>query len=92
LISDIAGLSPHVRAAGCGFVVDSTVQSIRDGILSLLARRQEWPAMGMAGRKYAIDRFRWLRIGGEAMKEYRRVLGRAEVPAVAMEPQGDAVV
>jgi glycosyltransferase involved in cell wall biosynthesis len=73
VISDIAGLSPHVRAAGCGVVVDANVASIREGILSVLKRRGEWEAMGMAGRRYALERFQWKRIAGEAMEEYGKV-------------------
>jgi len=75
VISDIAGLAPHVRAAGCGVVVDATVESIRDGIRSLLARRADWPTMGMAGRAYALDRFRWPRIAAEAMAAYQNLHG-----------------
>jgi glycosyltransferase involved in cell wall biosynthesis len=74
IISDIAGLAPHIRAAGCGVVVDSTVPSIRDGIRALLARRSEWPALGSTGRDYALDRFRWPRIAAEAMEEYRKLI------------------
>jgi glycosyltransferase involved in cell wall biosynthesis len=73
VISDIAGLAPHVRAAGCGVVVDANVGSIREGILSVLKRRGEWEAMGLAGRRYALERFRWERIAREAMGEYGRL-------------------
>jgi glycosyltransferase involved in cell wall biosynthesis len=73
VISDIAGLAPHVRAAGCGVVVDANVGSIRDGLLSVLKRRSEWEAMGMAGRRYALERFKWERIAREAMEEYGRL-------------------
>jgi glycosyltransferase involved in cell wall biosynthesis len=73
VISDIAGLAPHVRAAGCGVVVDSTVPSIRDGIRSMLDRRSEWPTIGVAGRRYALEHFRWNRIAAEAIGEYRKL-------------------
>jgi glycosyltransferase involved in cell wall biosynthesis len=75
VISDIAGLAPHVRAAGCGVVVDATVPSIRDGLLNLLSRRSDWPTIGTAGRTYALDRFRWPRIAAEAMAEYQKLIG-----------------
>jgi glycosyltransferase involved in cell wall biosynthesis len=75
VISDIAGLSPHVRAAGCGVVVDSTVASIRDGIVEMISRRAEWPAMGNAGRRYAIDHFQWPAIAREAMEKYGGLIG-----------------
>ena len=75
VISDNAGLAPHVRAAGCGEVVEANVASIRDGILSVLKRKDEWGQMGMAGRRYALERFQWKRIAGEAMEEYAKIKG-----------------
>jgi glycosyltransferase involved in cell wall biosynthesis len=74
VISDIAGLAPHVRIAGCGEVVDSTVPSIRDGIRSMLARRAQWPSLGSAGRAYALEQFRWNNIAAKAMAEYRKLV------------------
>ena len=74
VISDIAGLAPHVARAGAGVVVDSTVESIRDGILKMLDRRAEWQAMGLAGRQYALQNFRWEQIAAKAAKEYRMLL------------------
>jgi glycosyltransferase involved in cell wall biosynthesis len=74
LITDIAGLAPHIRACGCGVVADATVSSLREGLLNLLSRRSDWPTMGAAGRTYALDRFRWPRIGADAMAEYRKLI------------------
>jgi glycosyltransferase involved in cell wall biosynthesis len=76
VISDIAGLAPHVRAAGAGVVVDANVESIASGIRAMIDRRSEWPAIGIAGRRYAMERFRWNRIAAEAMEEYRRLAHR----------------
>jgi glycosyltransferase involved in cell wall biosynthesis len=72
IISDIAGLAPHVRSASAGIVVDATIPSIRDGLQEMLRRRADWPTMGLAGRTYALDRFRWPRIAAEAMAEYKK--------------------
>ena len=74
VISDIAGLAPHIRLSGGGVVVDSTVPSIRDGIRNLLNRQPDWPAIGSAGRAYALKHFRWTRIAAEALSHYRQLV------------------
>jgi glycosyltransferase involved in cell wall biosynthesis len=74
IITDIAGLSPHVRASGCGIVVDSTVDSLVDGLTQLLARRGEWKAMGLAGREYALKNLEWKTIAKDAAKEYGKLM------------------
>ena len=71
VISDIAGLAPHVARAGAGVVVDSNVESIRDGLLKMLDLRKEWPAMGRAGRRYALEHFQWDHIAAKAVKDYQ---------------------
>jgi glycosyltransferase involved in cell wall biosynthesis len=77
LITDIAGLAPHIRASGAGVVALSTIPSLRDGLLNLLSRRSDWKSIGLAGRTYARAHFRWPRIGAEALADYQKLIGRS---------------
>jgi glycosyltransferase involved in cell wall biosynthesis len=74
IASEIAGISPHVRASGCGIVVTPNVRSIREGIAEMLRLRPHWTEMGMAGRQYAIEHLRWQRIADNTWKEYKRLM------------------
>jgi glycosyltransferase involved in cell wall biosynthesis len=78
IVSEIAGISPHVRASGCGIVVTPTVRSIREGIAEMLRLRPHWPEMGMAGRQYAIENLRWRRIAANTWKEYNRLMANRD--------------
>ncbi len=82
LVTDIAGISPHVRNSDCGVVVDPSTASVRQGILDLLGRQSEWKAMGLRGRQYAIEHLRWEKIADKVGKEYQAML-----PAVAKGAQ-----
>jgi glycosyltransferase involved in cell wall biosynthesis len=74
LVSEEAGIAPHVVASGCGVVVQPNVAAIKEGLLALLQRRQEWQVMGMQGRRYALERLDWTQIGVEALGHYVRLL------------------
>lgn len=80
LVSDVAGIAQHVRKSGCGIVVSSNVESIRNGFVELLDRRSEWEEMGRRGREYALDNLTWDKIGERALSEYRRVC-KAAIPS-----------
>jgi glycosyltransferase involved in cell wall biosynthesis len=71
LVTDIAGLAPHVRESGAGVVVDSTVESIRAGIEQLIASRPMWRDMGLRARRYVLENLRWSPIAASAIKQYR---------------------
>ena len=73
VISDIAGLSPHVRACDGGVVVHATVESIRSGIEQMILRRSEWRDIGMRGRRYVVENLNWSRIASNALGEYRKL-------------------
>lgn len=75
LVSERAGIAPHVRASGCGVIVPPTAEGIEAGMAELLVRRSEWRAMGLAGRRHARERLRWKDIAGAALREYGRLLG-----------------
>jgi glycosyltransferase involved in cell wall biosynthesis len=78
IVSEIAGISPHVRASGCGIVVTPTVRSVHEGIAEMLRLRPQWPEMGVAGRQYAIENLRWGRIAENTWKEYQRLMSGAQ--------------
>jgi glycosyltransferase involved in cell wall biosynthesis len=74
LISDIAGIAPHVRTADNGVIVAPEAASVKAGLNELIARRAQWPQMGLRGRKYALTQLRWERIAAETMDAYRLVM------------------
>lgn len=80
LVSDIAGISPHVRAAGCGYVISADVQTIKRGMLRMLSQRAHWQEMGMAGREYALRELRWERIAAKTLDSYRQMLRTPAAP------------
>ncbi|WP_428937698.1 glycosyltransferase [Fontivita pretiosa] len=82
VVSDVAGIAPHVRASGCGVVVASDSQHIKQGIRQILAMRPKWKQMGLAGREYALQKLRWETIAAETIEKYRALLG-AEIGRTA---------
>jgi glycosyltransferase involved in cell wall biosynthesis len=83
LISDIAGIAPHVRAAGNGVIVAPDVSHVKAGLCDLLARRAEWREMGMRGREYALAHLRWDRIALETMRAYEMLMNPARARAAS---------
>lgn len=82
LVTDIAGIAPHVRASDCGVVVDANADSVRQGLLELLQRRDHWREMGLRGRQYAIDKMGWKDVATHVAGEYKALLeahGRHQV-------------
>jgi len=74
LVSDVAGVAPHVSTSGCGVVVTPHRDAVVGGIRTLIARRAEWKSMGLAGRRYALEHFRWPAIAAAALREYQRLV------------------
>lgn len=70
LISDIAGISPHVRAARNGLIIAPDIAHVRQGLLNLISLRDRWQEMGLRGREYALNNLRWERIGADALQQY----------------------
>jgi glycosyltransferase involved in cell wall biosynthesis len=81
LVSNVAGIASHVAKCDCGVVVSSNADSIQQGLMELLLRRQEWPEMGRRGREYALKNLRWDDIAHNALNEYRLVCSEGEQPA-----------
>lgn len=74
LISEVAGIAPHVKASGCGIVVALEVSSIKAGLMELLQRRSEWKDMGLSGRRYALKHLDWKSIAPNALEQYRQLV------------------
>jgi glycosyltransferase involved in cell wall biosynthesis len=71
LVSENAGIAPHVTAAGCGIVVQPEPRSIQTGLQWLLAQRAHWPEMGRRGRDYALAHLQWPTIAQQALHDYQ---------------------
>jgi glycosyltransferase involved in cell wall biosynthesis len=77
LVSEIAGIAPHVAASGCGIVVNPTVNDVQQGIEHLLKIRSQWTEMGQRGRQYALTHLKWQDIAARAMDQYQILLDTA---------------
>lgn len=71
LISEIAGIAPHVVRSGCGITVQPTIAAITTGLQMLIDRRDRWQEMGLQGRQYALKTFQWREIGQRALAAYQ---------------------
>ena len=75
LVTEIAGVAPHVAASQCGVVVQPEVESIRAGLMLLLEKREQWQIMGLQGREYVLKNLDWETIAAHALKQYQSLLG-----------------
>lgn len=81
LVSEVAGIAPHVRESGCGVVVDPEPASVARGINQLFDARPQWKEMGLRGRQYAIENLRWDKIAAKVAPHYQQLLpATTEVP------------
>lgn len=74
VVSEVAGIAPHVAASGCGVVVEPTVDALREGVRALLRRRGDWDAMGRRGRSYALGTLSPEAVGCTARRCYEQML------------------
>ena len=81
MVSEVAGLAPHVEACGCGVVVKPDVGAVQAGLEELLRLRPKWKAMGLRGRQYVLTHLRYDRIAAGALAHYRNLVGLQETPA-----------
>ncbi|MBW4646933.1 MAG: glycosyltransferase [Goleter apudmare HA4340-LM2] len=70
LVSEIAGIAPHVEASRCGVVVPPDPAAIKVGLLELLEKRPQWQEMGLRGRQYVLNNLHWNAIAARALEEY----------------------
>lgn len=78
LISNAAGLAPHVAAAACGALVSPDVETIVTGLRELLACRPQWEEMGLRGRRYVLDHLQWQQLGSAALEQYGSLVPQAQ--------------
>ncbi|MGC2856373.1 WecB/TagA/CpsF family glycosyltransferase [Novispirillum sp. DQ9] len=90
LSSDICGISPYVRQADCGVVVQPTADGVAAGLAALWERRAQWPEMGRRGRALARDALRWDDIARRALIQYRALLAGLLSPFPA-DPEATAL-
>jgi glycosyltransferase involved in cell wall biosynthesis len=74
LVSEIAGIAPHITASGCGVVVKAEVSAIKTGLSQLIECRGEWQNMGLAGRNYALKHLHWDQIASVALQQYQQLV------------------
>ncbi len=86
LVSDVAGIAPHVRASGCGLVISPDVAHVKSGLMELLSMRPKWKQMGLAGREYALGHLRWERIAAETLDQYRAMLSPVPPQPIPLPP------
>jgi glycosyltransferase involved in cell wall biosynthesis len=78
MISDVAGLAPHVAKSRCGIVIPPTVAGVKAGLRELLQRRDEWAEMGLRGREYALAQLSWTTVAQQTLSLYQ---SQAQFPA-----------
>ena len=69
----------EVEAAGAGVLVDTTVDDLERGIRAMLARRDDWPAMGTAARAIVSESLTFARVHDRYEALYRELLGEGTV-------------
>ncbi len=74
LVSEVAGIAPHVRKSGCGVVVKAEISSIKAGIIELLECRSQWREMGLRGRQYVLENLHWHKIASRALEQYKSLI------------------
>lgn len=74
LVSEVAGIAPHVQSSGCGIVVKPELSSIKAGLISLVQQRSQWQQMGLRGRQYVLENLDWKSIASSALEQYRLLL------------------
>lgn len=74
IVSSTAGIAPWVSKANAGYIVEPTIDSIRDGLVHAWQTRVEWNKRGEAGREYAYRHLTWNHAAKTALKCYERLL------------------
>ena len=79
LISEVAGITPYVRASKCGIVVKPEASDIKAGFLKLLNCRSEWREMGLNGRHYILKNLSWDEIAARALEQYKHLISKSNL-------------
>jgi glycosyltransferase involved in cell wall biosynthesis len=89
LVSETAGIAPHVEAAGCGLAVKPDVASVANGMVALLNDRAHWKERGLNGRAYALSILPWKNVAANALQQYQALAASADV--IGNHPPASAV-
>lgn len=76
LVSGVAGIAPHVEASNSGLLVEPSVDSVYQGLRTLIDRRAEWREMGLRGRTHVLTHLSWPSIAGRSLLVYQEILSR----------------
>ena len=75
--TDVPGCREVVRDGWNGRLVAArSSQSLADGILDLMRRRDEWAQMGQRGRDYVLENFTLEKVADAHVRNYQRILVR----------------
>ncbi|MDA3798778.1 MAG: glycosyltransferase [Kiritimatiellae bacterium] len=74
VVTSFAGIAPFVKESNAGYIVESTVESIRDGLLNAIKDRENWPEKGKTGRKYILETLQWEKIAYKNLEGYKHLL------------------
>jgi glycosyltransferase involved in cell wall biosynthesis len=75
LVSEIAGIAPHVQESGCGELVAPEAESVADGLRRLVEQRASWREMGLRGQAYVAGHLQWEQIAPTALDQYAALIG-----------------
>lgn len=72
LVSTRAGVSGHVREAGGGWLLEPTVDGIKEALVAACRERDNWPGMGKANRDYVVNNLTWKQAAEKTLAMYQR--------------------
>ncbi len=72
-------MAENVDSAGAGWAVDSTPESIAQGIDKILDRRHEIPLRGQAARNFIEEKYTWIQVGRQSQIEYENIINKSRV-------------
>jgi glycosyltransferase involved in cell wall biosynthesis len=81
LVSESAGVAPHIEAAGCGLMVKPDTASVANGMVALLRDRVHWRERGLSGRAYALSILPWKNVAADALQQYQTLAASPDVMA-----------
>jgi glycosyltransferase involved in cell wall biosynthesis len=71
---------PDIETAGAGFIVEPNVESIAQGLRTLLSQNDEqWRAMGLRGRAHFLSNYTWERVAEKLEFLYSEAAGKHQV-------------
>lgn len=77
LVSEVAGVAPHVLAAAGGWTVEPTVEAIAAAFPKVLEQRDRWAGMGTNNREYVLRHLTWDQVAEVSAAHYERIFGNS---------------